>query len=151
MERMDSIKNDSQNFAQERKTILVVEDEEALNELIVLVLAAEGYTVVSSRDGEEALQVYKKYWRDVVLVFSDYGLPNHHGTEVLRQIRDINPDVKFILTSGYLDDGMTSEILQAGADKVLWKPYSIDEVRRAVKGILEKSEGGPNDVPPADL
>ncbi|MFZ1080382.1 MAG: PAS domain S-box protein, partial [Candidatus Kryptoniota bacterium] len=123
-ERLAAMKEHTKDVEGGKETILVVEDEEMLKELAFLILSSKGYAVITASDGKEAVQVYRAHSDEVSLVFSDFGLPNHTGIEVLRLMKAINPEVKFILASGYIDANDKSEILQAGAKDVISKPYT---------------------------
>lgn len=120
-----------------QETILVVEDEELLRDLALSILSSKGYNVIAANDGDEAVRVYKELGNEVSLVFSDYGLPKHTGGDVLRLIKDINPHVKFILASGYIDADDKSEILHSGAKAVVSKPYTPNELLRVVRDVLD--------------
>ncbi len=110
------------------ETVLVVEDEEPLREFVVSVLGDNGYAVLPAADGAEALEVYRRHRDGVALVLLDMGLPKMTGAEVLAELRKINPGVKVIAASGYLEPEMKAGIFEAGAADFLPKPYRIVEL-----------------------
>lgn len=121
------------------ETLLIVEDEEPLLEMLQLMLVDKGYTVLSAEDGMRALNIYQHRKNDIHLVITDFGLPKITGLEVCRQIRQINPNVKLILATGYLDPEIKTEFLKAGIQHFLIKPYTISEVLRTVREALERT------------
>ncbi len=114
-------------------TILVVEDEQVLLELLREMLEAEGYHVLTATDGQEAVDVYRSHGEEVSLVLSDMGLPSMGGWEVLRELRAINPRVKVILSSGFMDPKVRRDVIQSGARDFIQKPYVSENVIRQIR------------------
>lgn len=119
------------------ETILIVEDEEPLRELAQSVLEAHGYNVLTAADGEQALEVYRQHHEAIHLVLSDLGLPKLSGYDVFQQLLHINPFVRFMLTSGYIDPDQKAEILAMGAKHVLQKPYTPNDLLLKVRAALD--------------
>lgn len=119
------------------ETILLVEDEEELRNLAEVVLTKKGYVVLTARDGEEAIETYRHRHRDIALVVSDLGLPKLSGEDVLRRLKEFNPDVRLLLVSGFVEPEQKAEILKAGAIEVLSKPYSPNELLKKVRDALD--------------
>ncbi len=120
-----------------KETILVVEDEALLKELAITILSSNGYRVLAANDGNEAVEVYKLHHREIALVLSDFGLPKHTGDEVLKSIKQINPEVKFILSTGYIDSKERSEVMESGAKDIITKPYTPDDLLAKVREVLD--------------
>ncbi|MBL7996682.1 PAS domain S-box protein [bacterium] len=121
------------------ETILVVEDEEMLRQLVKIILEEQGYTVLTAGDGEEGLAVYKQHKDSIALVLSDFGLPRFTGHELYRKLTQINPTVLMILASGYIEPGMKAKFLEEGVKVVIQKPYAPDEVLLAIRDVLDKA------------
>ncbi len=119
------------------EAILVVEDEELLLNMVRALLEENGYTVFTALDGKGALAVYDLHRNEIKLVLTDMGLPRLSGTEVFIRLREINPDIKVILVSGYLDAELKTELLKAGARAFLQKPYVPGEVLRIIREVLD--------------
>jgi two-component system, cell cycle sensor histidine kinase and response regulator CckA len=119
------------------ETLLIVEDEETLNENLNATLAGKGYTVLSAFDGLTAVDIYTKRQKEVALVLTDLGLPKMTGMEEFNRIKQLNPNVRIIVATGYLDPEMRSELLKAGVQKFIYKPYNPKEVLRAVRELLD--------------
>jgi len=119
------------------ETILVVEDEEMLLELVKNLLEDKGYKVMTARDGQEAIELYARYKKEIALVLSDMGLPKMSGWDAFRRMREIDPNVKAILASGYLDPNVRSEMLRAGAKDFVQKPYDVNQILLRLREIIE--------------
>jgi signal transduction histidine kinase/CheY-like chemotaxis protein len=119
------------------EAILVVEDEELLLAMVRVLLEENGYKVFTALDGKEALAVYKLHKDEISLVLTDMGLPRLSGTEEFIRLREITPDLKVILASGYLDAELKSEMLNAGAQAFIQKPYVPDDVLRTIREVLD--------------
>lgn len=122
------------------ETVLVVEDEELLRELVTTLLSRSGYKVLIAGDGHEAIEVYKQHQNEIALVLADIGLPKLSGIEALTRMKEINPGVKAILASGYLDPELMNGIQKAGANDFLQKPYVPTEICRRVRLVLDALE-----------
>ena len=123
------------------ETILVAEDEEPLRDIVETWLRDYGYTVLSAADGETVVELYKKHRGKIRLVLLDMGLPKMAGAEVFDELKKLNPEVKIIAVSGYLEPEIKREIFNAGAADFLSKPYQLIELMNKIGRIL-KPEGG---------
>ncbi len=124
------------------ETILVIEDEPMLLDLLQILLSTNGYDVLTAADGEEALRIYRERHRDIALVLSDMGLPKLGGWEVFQKMREVNPRVRSILASGYLDQHLRADLLAAGAKDFIQKPYIPDEILRRIREVIDEPEHG---------
>jgi PAS domain S-box-containing protein len=121
-----------------RETILVVEDEDSVRKYIKRALTAQGYKVLESRNGVEALQVLKQTGLTLDLVVTDLIMPDMGGRELARHVRVHRPGVPVVYISGYSEDLGDFEAL-ANAEYFLPKPFGPLEVARKVREILEHS------------
>ena len=121
-----------------RKTILVVEDEELLRELLVIVLEENGYDVLSARDGIEAYEMYVRYKDIIVIVLSDLGLPRLGGWEAFCKMKEVNPSIKAILASGYFDPELKEKIIASGAKHFVQKPYNPADILATIRSLIEE-------------
>jgi CheY-like chemotaxis protein len=121
------------------ETLLVVEDEEMLGGLLRTALQTAGYTVLMAVDGQEAIDLFNQHQGDIQLVLSDMGLPKVSGYDVFRKMKSNNPNLKFILASGFMEPQMKSEIFKGGVKDFVQKPYSVYEVLRSIRSILDKA------------
>jgi two-component system, cell cycle sensor histidine kinase and response regulator CckA len=120
------------------ETLLVVEDEETLMAFLQVSLTAKGYTVLSAVDGPEAVKTYRERHKEISMVFTDLGLPGMTGIEEIDIIRRINPDVKVVVATGFLDPTMKSELLKAGVKKFILKPYNFEEILKLMREVLDE-------------
>lgn len=119
------------------ETVLLIEDEELLRELVREVLVRAGYTVLEAKNGEEGLAIYKDRQNEIRLVLTDMGLPRMSGDQVFRQLQKANENVKVIFATGYIQEDRKAELLLAGGLDVVHKPYTISEVLGSVRRALD--------------
>lgn len=121
------------------ETILLVEDEEMLRDMVQALLEPKGYTVLVAGDGEEALRMYASRHRDIALVISDMGLPKVDGGNAFLRMKAINPDVKVILVSGYVEPETKAALLNNGVRAFVQKPYVPQEILRQAREVIDKA------------
>jgi len=119
------------------ETILIVEDEEMLRKAIEQILQNHGYQVMSARDGEQGVELYKEHMDKIALVVTDMGLPKMSGFELFVTLQKINPDVKTILASGFIEPGVSSELFKKGIRDIIRKPYDANEILQKVRVIID--------------
>jgi len=119
------------------ETVLIIEDEEMLNEMLQNFLTSKGYKVLSASDGEEGIALFSQHQKEISVVLSDFGLPKMNGDEVVRRINSINPAMKIILASGFIEPDIIIEMTKIGVKKVINKPYSYTEVTRSIRTVLD--------------
>ncbi len=119
------------------ETILCVEDEEMLLDLLKNELIRKGYNVLTAIDGVEAVEVYKRHSSRINLVLCDLGLPKLDGIQVFERMKWTNPSVKFVLCSGYMDADHRSQISNSGVKEFIQKPYDQDELIRKIQDVLQ--------------
>ena len=129
---------DSENIRGGTETILVVEDEEALLRMSKRILEGKGYHVLTAVDGLEALALYRKHKDEIALVVTDVGLPKMSGDQLFFELKKVNPSVRVVLVSGYIDPGIKSEIFKAGVHDFVQKPYDPDEVLKKVRESIDR-------------
>jgi DNA-binding response OmpR family regulator len=117
-------------------TILLVDDEDAIQQLLTYPLQRDGYRVVQARDGEEALTRFAD--EEVDLVVLDIMLPRIDGLEVCRRLRSSSTVPIIMLTAR--DDELDKVLgLELGADDYITKPFSIREFRSRVRALLRRA------------
>jgi CheY-like chemotaxis protein len=122
------------------ETILLVEDEDALRDIVRLLLESKGYKVYTVQNGKEAINVYKQNVKEIALTLTDMGLPGMTGADVFKKLREINSSANVVLASGFFEPEIKSELDKAGAKGFIQKPYSPDEVLRKIREVLDKKE-----------
>ena len=119
------------------ETILVAEDDETIVELIEAVLDAAGYKTLIARNGEEAVQIYRKHGDQIALALLDVIMPRMGGKQCMEELRQLNPQVRCLFASGYSNNGVhTDFVLQEGL-QLLQKPFTPSELLREIRYILD--------------
>jgi two-component system cell cycle sensor histidine kinase/response regulator CckA len=121
-------------------TVLIVEDEDILRNVIKLMLEGNGIKVLTAVDGIEAVEVFTENKDKIGVVLSDLGLPRLGGWDASLKMREINPQVKLILASGYYNAQMETQILQSGANYFVTKPYNPPELLSLICRLLKGEE-----------
>ena len=119
------------------ETILYVEDEEFIRDIVRLTLESNGYKVYTARDGILALQLYTIHYREIDLVLSDLGLPGMSGIDELKKMKEINPDVNVVFTSGFFDQDVRNNLLQEGVKGFLQKPFQPRDILELMREVLD--------------
>jgi CheY-like chemotaxis protein len=114
------------------ETILVVDDDGLMREAIDLVLSSAGYRVLLAKDGIDALEKYLGQSGAISMVLMDVVMPRLGGIEATRRIREIDPDAKVVLSSGYSEQSVSS----ARPDAFLPKPYGAMALKTIVSEVL---------------
>lgn len=116
------------------KTILIVDDELSILETFGIALKNMGCYVFSASKGDDAIRIYRKKYREIDLVIMDIDMPVMNGISCLNEMKKINPQIKFLISTGYGDtikpDSQNFDILS--------KPYSIDELRDQIYRICNR-------------
>lgn len=116
--------------------ILVIDDEESARELLKLTLEADGFEVSTAEDGWKGLAVYETFQPEVVL--TDIKMPGIDGIEVLRRLKQLNPDVEVIVITGHGEMELAIEALQLEASDFINKPISDQALSVALRRAQEK-------------
>jgi PAS domain S-box-containing protein len=117
-------------------TILVIDDEEIMQQLLSEMLQEMGFAVLSARDGLEGLEIYRNKWREVSLVIVDMVMPRLSGRETFLAMKEINPSIKAILSTGFSKDGEVRETLERGVAGFIQKPFKADELSDVIASVL---------------
>lgn len=120
--------------------ILIVDDEEIILDVGTQILAKLGYKVLFARNGKEAIELYKTDMEEINLVILDMIMPDMSGSDTYDKIKDVNPQVKVLLSSGYSIDGEASMILKRGCQGFIQKPFDIKKLSMKLKEVLSQTE-----------
>ena len=115
-----------------RGTVLVVDDEPRVLDFLEKGLTRLGYKVLCAQSGKLACEMYSKQPQKVVCVLLDMIMPEMSGLETYAKLRDINPQVKVILSSGYSSERVKREAVEAGGADFLGKPYTLETLSQAL-------------------
>jgi two-component system alkaline phosphatase synthesis response regulator PhoP len=127
--------------------LLAVDDEMNILELLLFNLKKEGYDVDTAADGESALMLFAKNKYDLILL--DRMLPGMDGTDVLKKIRSVEPNIPVIMLTAKAEEADKLKGFDLGADDYVTKPFSMMELKARVRAMLkrkikEEPEAEPN-------
>jgi two-component system, cell cycle sensor histidine kinase and response regulator CckA len=116
--------------------VLVVEDVELERRVVVRLLEQLGYRAIGAADGREAIRVFKEQQAQIKIVVLDLILPGLSGKETFRVLRRIDPKIKVLLVSGYVDESRVADLIKEGAIRFLSKPYDGRVLGEAIAAAL---------------
>lgn len=118
-------------------TIMVIDDEENLRNLLKEQLEELGYKVIIAADGIEAIEIYEKKKNDINLILLDMIMPNLDGRETFYRLKKMNPDIKVLLLSGFSQNDKAVDIINEGALGFFQKPLELYKLSEAVYNVLK--------------
>ncbi len=133
---------EKRDLAARGETILFAEDNVALRRLVQESLESLGYTVLSAGDGFEALELEGEHDGKIDLLLSDVVMPGLDGIELSRIVREIHPDIKIVLISGYPARGQEAGEPIDDDICLLRKPIDIADLATAIRGVLNSPQQG---------
>jgi signal transduction histidine kinase len=136
---IDDLINKNKTESNGKETILLVEDEEMLLNVVKDTLKYHGYKVLTARNGKEAVELYSKNYNSIDLIFTDLGLPKLNGWQAYLEMKKFNPQAKVILASGYLDPKVKQDIPELELKNFVQKPYRPSQVLKQVRKVIDYS------------
>ena len=121
------------------ETILLVEDEASLRELVRECLEGGGYTVLEARHGTQALELSERYSGPLHLLMTDVVMPGMSGRELAERLRAARPEVRILYMSGYTDDAVVLHGVLAEDMAFLQKPFTTETLARTVREVLDRT------------
>ena len=131
--------NEKNQLVQGTETILIVDDEEGIVNMMDAILKRTGYSTFTADTGESALEIYTQNSKGIDLVLLDLGMPGMGGKKTLKKLLEFDPDIKVIVTSGYLDEGLVADDGEA-AKASICKPFINSELLALVRNVLDDQE-----------
>jgi CheY-like chemotaxis protein len=120
------------------ETVLVVEDEIALRELVCSVLSGHGYNILQAETGVKALDIWEEHKNTIDLLLTDLVMPDRlNGRELAEKLRADKPKLKVIFTSGYSADVVGKDFVSQQGLHYLQKPYDPQKLALAVRNCLD--------------
>jgi DNA-binding NtrC family response regulator len=121
------------------KTVLFVDDEEIVLGVGKQMLEKLGFSVLTAKNGVEALDVYKNNQNDIDIIILDMIMPDMGAADTYVELQSINPAIKVLLSSGYGTDHQTRELLSLGCSGFIQKPFSMQSLSEKIEEILSRS------------
>jgi two-component system, cell cycle sensor histidine kinase and response regulator CckA len=119
------------------ETILLVDDEKIIIDVARDMLEILGYKVIAAQRGRETIDIYTRLKDEIALVILDMVMPGLNGAEVFLALKEINPNVKVILASGYVVNRQIDAVMQQGCRAFMPKPFSLEELSVKVRQVLD--------------
>lgn len=120
-----------------RELIMIVDDEDFVTVLAQRVLSDQGYRVIIAKDGFQALDIYKRFVNQIDLIILDFTMPIMDGSEVFNELREINPKVPVVLSSGFTEQDKLRWMLAKGLRGFIPKPYTQEKLLLQVRSVLD--------------
>ncbi|MFC1891292.1 response regulator [Thermodesulfobacteriota bacterium] len=117
-------------------TILVIDDEDIVVDISEAMLKHLGYAILSAKTGKDAIDLAKTYNGNIDLALLDLGMPDMGGDKIFSHLKSTRPDLKVIICSGYRVEGLGQDMLDAGAQAFLQKPFSLEGISEKLKQVL---------------
>ena len=119
------------------ETVLFVDDEDVIIEIAGELFERLGYKVLTARSGKEAIEIYEENKERIDIVLLDMIMPDMSGSDTYDRMKDIDPKVKVLLSSGYSINGQATEIMDQGCDGFIQKPFKMKELSQKLREILD--------------
>jgi CheY-like chemotaxis protein len=134
---------DSRAVPRGNETVLVVEDTEHLREMIRETLQELGYEVLVAADGDQALGLVAAHSGGIALLLTDVVMPKVGGAELARRVGEMRPGIRVLYMSGYSNGAVSRQGILAPGMALLEKPFTTDDLARAVREALDRAPDGP--------
>ncbi|MDD5596766.1 MAG: response regulator [Victivallaceae bacterium] len=116
--------------------ILIIDDEPIIRITATKMLELLGYNVLTAKDGEVGVKVFKEHQEEIRAVILDMAMPVMTGDEAYKRLKEIDPQVKVLVATGFTNDQRVRKTLEAGASGFMKKPYSINVLSRKLHEII---------------
>lgn len=123
------------NFAG-TETILLVEDEEIVRNLVGVILADSGYTILVADSGKSALSICESYAGPIHILLTDVIMPGMGGSELRDRVTGLRPEIKVLFMSGYTDDAITHGGVLDSDAAFIEKPFTPDSLSRKIRDVI---------------
>ncbi|MFW5870278.1 MAG: response regulator [Candidatus Sumerlaeota bacterium] len=124
--------------SEEGELILVVDDEDIILSITREILDSLGYQSISAHNGKEAVEKVREFHGKIRLVLLDLGMPVMSGVEAFPHMKEIDPDVKVVICSGYERDASIQDLLEQGARDFIQKPFSKRTLAETVRRVIDE-------------
>ena len=118
--------------------VLLVDDENMVIEGCREMLTKMGYHVSIARNGKDAIEIYKENQDNIDIVIIDMIMPELSGGETFERLKEMNPDINVLLSSGHIIDGKATEILERDCNGFIQKPFNSTVLSMKLREILDQ-------------
>jgi DNA-binding response OmpR family regulator len=116
--------------------VLLVDDEQPLRRAMRRALEHMGYEIIEAADGAAAVETFRAHRGELAAVVLDHVMPVMNGGDAYRVMRAIDASVPVIMTSGRLEESVEDELRALGIDRVMSKPFDVEELSRALRAAI---------------
>jgi DNA-binding NtrC family response regulator len=117
----------------QKRTVLVIDDEESFAEVLAVSLAFEGFVVLKAYNGIDGLNIFAQNQKYITAVLCDLNLPKMNGSQVIQAILSLQPDMKIIVMTGAIDEASRTEFINHPSCIFLQKPFPTEVLIKSVK------------------
>lgn len=121
------------------ETVLVVDDDRRIQNLIQRALVERGYSVIVAANGMMALDRLENAGESIDLLLTDVVMPGMNGAELARQVRDIRPEMKVLFMSGYAGKALVHELMEKGETVFIRKPFLLESLCMRIRSVLDEA------------
>ncbi len=132
------MKKDFNSLPGGNETILIVDDHETIWDFLIEALQRLGYSVLLAENGLDAIEIYQENPNEIDLVLLDMVMPKLGGHQTFYRIKELDPNAKVLLSSGYVSEEEVNDLLEQGAKGFLPKPHRIATMATEVRRILDE-------------
>ena len=132
---------DSGQIVEGSETILLVDDEKIILNVGMELLESMGYQVLVAGNGKEAVEVFEKNQANIDMIILDTIMPEMGGNQTYEKLKEINPGIKVLLSSGYGINDQAVQILANDCDGFIQKPFNLEDLSKSTRAILDKDNG----------
>ena len=118
------------------ETVLLVEDEESVRQLVRDTLEGKGYTVIEAENGEAGLRLAEAHSAHIHMVITDVVMPGMGGRELAKRLTELRPQMKVLYLSGYTEDAIVHQGVLEPGTAFLQKPFTLLTLSRKVREVL---------------
>ena len=116
--------------------ILIIDDEAVIRKTATKMLELLGYNVLTAENGEKGIKVFKEHQEEIRAIILDMAMPVMTGDEAYKRLKEIDPQVKVLVATGFTNDQRVRKTMEAGASGFMKKPYSINILSRKLHEII---------------
>ncbi|MFO8062895.1 MAG: PAS domain S-box protein, partial [bacterium] len=120
--------------------ILFVDDEDIIRKSSAVLLNKLGYKTFIAADGLEAVDIFREKAGSIDLVILDMIMPGIGGRETFYKLKEIDPNIRVIISSGFSEDTVLADIMESGADEFIQKPFNIEKLSMIIKRVMDRKE-----------
>jgi two-component system cell cycle sensor histidine kinase/response regulator CckA len=129
------------NEAGGTETVLLVEDEESVRELVHLTLVSRGYKVIEAENGEAGLRVAAECKEPIDILITDVMMPGMGGRDLAKQLLELRPGIGVLYLSGYTEDAIATQGVLSPGTAFLQKPFTLQNLAKKVREVLRAKPG----------